>query len=223
MPRRQRTTPGGLVHHVVNRAAGRLILFEDDIDYMSFQNLVSQAQERCQMKIIAYCLMRNHWHLLLWPDTDEAITKFIHWLCTEHGRRWRRAHESVGRGAVYQGRYRASAVQSSSHLFRVWRYIERNPLRAGLVQRAEAWPWSSLSESAIGRHPQLAAPPLPRPDDWIQLVNQPQTAGELSAVRETLRAGAPYGQSYWAEQMTTQLGWRARGRPKKKGPYPFYS
>jgi putative transposase len=223
MPRRQRITPGGFVYHVVNRAAGRLILFENDIDYMAFESLVSQSQQRHPIKIIAYCLMVNHWHLLLWPDTDGAIRNFIHWLCTEHARRWRKAHDTVGRGAVYQGRYRANAIQNGRHLFAVWRYIERNPLRAGLVEKAEAWPWSSLAAPSLPKkHPQLAAPPLVKPDDWVRLVNEPQTVAELRDVRATLREGAPYGETHWMQQITDHLGWRARGRPGKKGPYPFY-
>jgi putative transposase len=207
----------------MNRAAGRLILFENDIDYMSFESLVCQAQQRHPVKIIAYCLMQNHWHLLLWPDTDNAIRNFIHWLCTEHGRRWRKAHDSVGRGAVYQGRYRACPIQNDRHLFTVWRYIERNPLRAGLVDRAEEWPWSSLSGSCLAKkHPELATPPLAKPEGWLQLVNRPQVAAEVGVVRATLREGAPYGETSWTQQMTEQFGWRARGRPGKKGPYPFY-
>jgi putative transposase len=207
----------------MNRAAGQLILFENDTDYTSFQSLVSQAQQRHHMKIIAYCLMRNHWHFLLWPDTDDAIRSFIHWLCTEHARRWRRAHDSVGRGAVYQGRYRSSAIQNDRHLFTVWRYIERNPLRAGLVERAEAWPWSSLSDSEVPRKsPELARGPLERPDSWVQLVNEPQTTGELRDVREALKQGRPYGECRWARSTTKLIGWRGHGRPAKKGPYPFY-
>ena len=221
MPRRQRITPGGFVYHVMNRAAGRLILFENDIDYMAFESLMAQAQRHHPIRIIVYCLMRNHWHLLLWPDSDGAIRNFIHKLCTEHGRRWRRSHDSIGRGAVYQGRYRTSAIQNSRHLFTVWRYIERNPLRAGLVERADAWPWSSLSASVVRHRPQLTESPISKPENWVQLVNQPQTVGELRAVRDALREGAPFGESHWMKRMTGQLdGVAAVGR-RKRGRTPF--
>lgn len=219
MSRRQRVAPAGWVYHVMNRAAGRQVLFRDPIDFASFQRLLAQAQERHRMRIIAYCLMGNHWHLLLWPDTDDAISPFLHWLCTEHGKRWRKADGTIGRGAVYQGRYRMSVVQYGQHLFRVWRYIERNALNAGLVDRAEQWPWSSLSE-AVGDRPELSPAPLAKPENWLEIVNEPQTLAELEAVREALEADRAYGDKVWMEATERGTGWKPRGRPKKV-PYSF--
>ena len=124
-----------MVYHVMNRAAGRLILFESPSDYIAFERLLSLGQRRTPMRILAYCLMSNHWHLLLWPEDDRGLSVFMHWLTTVHARRWLLARDAVGRGAVYQSRFKSIPVQTGEHLLTVWRYIERNPLRANLVLR----------------------------------------------------------------------------------------
>jgi putative transposase len=221
MPRRRRTTPAGFVYHVMNRAAGRLVLFETPSDYIAFEHVLSLGQHRTNMRILAYCLMRNHWHLLLWPDHDGALTTFAHWVTTVHARRWVLAHDSVGRGAVYQSRFKAIPVQTNQHLLTVWRYIERNPVRASLVSRAELWPWSSLGRS---RHDQVALalskPPIQLPEDWIEQVNRPATTSELQGVREAIDRGTPYGDADWPIRALGLWGFRARGRPKR-GRTPF--
>ncbi len=225
MPRRRRIAPGGLVHHVINRAAGRMILFESSSDYIAFERLLSHAQQRTPMRIIAYCLMPNHWHLLLWPENDGAVTAFMHWLTTTHARRWAMTHGAVGRGAVYQGRFKSIAVQSSEHLLTVWRYIERNPLRAKLVVRAEMWAWSSLSrERPESDRPVLGPAPIGRPQNWIEHVNATQAEGEVGKIRRSLGAGAPYGDIGWRVGTAGLSSWRPRGRPRvpEKGPYPFF-
>jgi putative transposase len=225
MPRRRRITPAGFVYHVMNRAAGRLILFDCDLDYIGFEHLLSQAQRRFNMKIIAYCLMPNHWHFLLWPETDNGIRVFVHWLCTEHAKRWRRAHDETGRGAVYQGRYRAIPIQGESHLITAWRYVERNPLRAKLINTAELWRWSSLSISRCQRDvPKLADARINLPENWIELVNQPQNVDEVRKLREALVTGTPFGDEDWRRATSTRIRWRCQGRPKtKKGPGSFFA
>ena len=220
MPRRRRSTPAGFVYHVLNRAAGRLVLFESSSDYRAFKRLLAEASQRMSMRIIAYCLMRNHWHLLLWPQEDHAVSSFMHWVTTTHARRWALAHDAVGRGAVYQSRFKAIPVQSGEHLLTVWRYIERNPLRANLVKRAEDWEWSSLSPRRETCSPTLSAPPLSRPPNWFELVNTPQTQGELEAIRRTLETAMPYGDAEWGRTTSVLVGWRPRGRPKR-GRTPF--
>lgn len=214
MPRRRRITPSGFVYHVINRAAGRLVLFESPSDYIAFERLLALGQTRSRMRILAYCLMRNHWHILLWPEADRGLTTFMHWVTTVHARRWVLAHDAVGRGAVYQSRFKSIPVQTDGHLLTVWRYIERNPLRANLVGRAEEWPWSSLSESRFKRAtPELAKPPIDLPRDWLERVNAAQTESELTPLRRSIATGEPYGDPAWREQTDDLVGWRKQGRP----------
>jgi len=125
------------------------------------------------MRIIAYCLMMNHWHLLLWPDDDRGLSRFLHWVTTTHACRHRWQTGTQGQGALYQSRFTAVAVQDLLHFLRVCRYIERNPVAANLVQRAEDWPWSSAAQRA-GAPPNLPMDdgPLPLPIEWLAIVNQ---------------------------------------------------
>ena len=222
MPRRSRSAPAGFVYHVMNRSAGRLILFESSEDYSAFIRLLSQAQRRSPMRIIAYCIMPNHWHLLLWPDQDGAMSSFIKWLGALHAARWRLAHDAIGRGAVYQSRFKSVPVQTGQPLLTVWRYVERNPLRAGLVERAELWPWSSLGASTTGDDTVTLGPsPIATPSDWVERVNALQTASELAAIRSSLESGQPFGDVAGQNWPSRKLGWRPRGRPPKRGRTPF--
>jgi putative transposase len=214
MPRRRRVAPGGFVYHVVNRAAGRLILFESASDFAAFERLLSDVLIRTGMRIIAYCLMRNHWHLLLWPSTDGDLTRFMHRLTATHARRWVLAHNAVGRGAVYQSRFKSIPVQNDHHLLTVWRYIERNPLRANLVSAAQDWDWSSLSATRSRRRAPIAcASPIERPSGWLDFVNIPHTASEIAAIRAAIQRGEPFGDAAWSTKAAQATGWHRQGRP----------
>lgn len=124
------------------------------------------------MRIISYCLMPNHWHLLLWPADDGELSRFVHWVTGTHASRWRRQTETKGEGAVYQSRFRAIPIDDALHFLRVCRYIERNPVTAKVVQRAEDWPWSSARQRA-GREAALPMDdtPTPLPENWLEIVN----------------------------------------------------
>ncbi len=230
MARRRRVAPGGYVYHVMNRAAGRLVLFESIGDYAAFERLLREAQSRTPMAIVAYCLMRNHWHLLLWPLHDRQLSTFMQWLESTHARRWRHAHDTIGRGAVYQSRFKSIPVQSDHHLLAVWRYVERNPLRANLVPSAANWEWSSLSSTRHRRKtPTLTMPAVNRPSNWLEYVNLPQTEAEVAAIRAATVSGVPFGDPLWSQAAQAAIGWRPLGRPKRgttpfrdaKGSYPF--
>jgi putative transposase len=96
------------------------------------------------MRLLSYCLMPNHWHLVLWPRADGELSDFGHWLTLTHTQRWHAHYHNVGTGHLYQGRFKSFPVARDEHFLQLCRYVERNPLRAGLVRRAEAWQWGSL-------------------------------------------------------------------------------
>ena len=91
------------------------------------------------MRLLAYCVMPNHWHLVLWPREDGDLSTFVGWLTLTHTQRWHAHRHSVGSGHVYQGRFKSFLVESDEHLWTVCRYVERNAFRAGLCERAEQW------------------------------------------------------------------------------------
>ena len=136
MPRTARASVGDYCYHVINRGNGRAEVFHADGDYQAFSGLLRQACERMPMRLLAYCLMPNHFHLALWPHHDGDLSRWMHWLLTAHVRRYHRWYDSSGH--VWQGRFKAFPIEQDEHLLTVLRYIERNPIRAGLVSRAEA-------------------------------------------------------------------------------------
>ncbi len=116
--------------------------------------------------------MANHWHLLLWPHEDGDVSRFLHRLTGTHASRYRRQTNTVSEGAVYQSRFRAVGVADSLHFLRVCRYIERNPVDARLVERAEDWPWSSARQRGQADVKfAMDEGPLPLLTDWLSIVN----------------------------------------------------
>jgi putative transposase len=212
------------VFHVLNRGNDRREIFQAADDYAAFLRVVRETQDRCPMRILAYCLMPTHWHFLLWPERDGQLGAFMQRLTTTHVRRWHLHRHTVGRGHLYQGAYKSFPVQDDEHFYTVCRYVERNALRAQLVTRAEQWQWGSLTqrlERLRGEKlPVLAAWPVSRPRNWVALVDQPQTERELEAVRLSIQRGRPFGDESWlqrtAEQLRLESTLRPRGRPKKR-------
>jgi putative transposase len=157
--------------------------------------------------------------LVLWPAADGALRRFMTWLTLTHTQRWHASHGSAGSGHLYQGRYRSCLVQADDHLLAVCRYVERNPRRARLVRRAEAWRWGSLWRRERGRGLELLADwPVPRPADWRTLVNRAEPPAELERLRVAVQRGRPFGADPWIEQMVRRFDLgstlRPRGRPK---------
>ena len=150
MGRPKRAAIGGLVYHVMNRANGRLPMFRKEADYLAFETIMAEARERVDMRILAWCLMPNHWHLVLWPRDDGDLSAFTGWLTLTHTQRWHAHRKSAGTGHLYQGRFKSFPMQDDEHFLTVCRYVERNALRAKLVRRAEAWRWGSLFAYAHG-------------------------------------------------------------------------
>jgi putative transposase len=131
MPRRPRFASAGYVFHVLNRAAGRRRIFENDADYAAFERVLHTAGERVPMRLLAYCVMPNHWHLVLWPRGDDDLSEYMRCLTVTHTQRWHLAHGTSGTGPLYQGRFKSFPVEADEHFYRVCRYVERNALPAG--------------------------------------------------------------------------------------------
>jgi putative transposase len=223
MPRKPRNAPGGLVYHVINRAAGRITLFRNDDDFTAFERILAQAHDRHPIDLFAYCLMPNHWHFLVCPEHDHDLTRFFRWLTHTHAMRWRVAHHTVGYGPLYQGRFKSFPVQCDHHLATVARYVERNPLTANLVRRAQDWQWSSLHTRQRGRGDQVKAIlsdwPINRPTDWPRTVNAPLTPKELDRLQISESRSRPFGDDRWLDQTVARLSLqhtiRPEGRPRK--------
>ena len=216
MPRTARAAVGGICYHVINRGNARGEVFHKPEDYAAFCRLLQEAADRVRMRVVAYCLMPNHFHLALWPRQDGDLSRFMQWLLTAHVRRYHRHYWSGGH--VWQGRFKAFPIQQDDHLVTVLLYIERNPLRAGLVDRADDWLWSSLR----GRETKGGVPvvvfPVPLPRQWARWVNEPMTDAEVESLRRSVNRGMPFGTEAWTRRVANRLGLEASLRPRGRPP-----
>lgn len=211
------------MYHVLNRRVGKLLLFETPGDYIAFERVLAEVVSQTRIRIVAYCVMPNHWHLLLWPRIDGELSEVMRWITVTHTQRWHTFHGTSGTGPLYQGRFKSFPVQSDEYFLTVARYVERNALRANLVRRAENWRWSSLWRRYKGnaKATSWVSPwPLTRPRNWLQYVNRAETPDELEALRESAQRGTPYGTEKWRLRTAKRLGLestlRPRGRPRKR-------
>lgn len=193
MPRHAIHRNAGHVFHVMSRATRGQVLFRDPSDYLLFQALLARAVEERLIRLLAYCLMPNHWHMALWPSADDQISAFVQWLCAVHARRLHLKCGTYGRGAVYQSRFKAVPVHTETYFYRVLRYIERNAVRGGLCERADQWPWSSASLEGRGQGIVIADWPVPRPPHWLDFVNDDEPFVDLDFIRAQTASGDSIG------------------------------
>ena len=190
MARARRNTAPGCVHHVVNRGNRKKVIFHKPGDYRAFLRILREASHRFGMRVLAFCIMRNHWHLVLWPGTDVSISAFMHWLTSTHVRRYHRHYGLTGTGHLYQARYRNDVCSDERGVLSVIRYVEGNPLAAGIVKRAEDWKWSSLHVRLAGDEDQLLSEgPLPLPENWTTYVNEHTALKPAGAAPQPRRTG----------------------------------
>src|SRR5262245_36958224 len=179
MPRSPRLIPPDSIVHVLNRGNDRRLLFADAGDFEQFLSFVLYAKMQVPTRIVAYAVMPNHWHFVIWAYSSEQVSTFMNRLTSSHAARVRAETGTVGQGHVYQDRFRAFLVDGEQHYFRLMRYVEGNPLRAGLARRAEAWTWSSLHERTNRPRGVVEAGPLRLPSGWTELVNEMMSPAEL--------------------------------------------
>jgi len=188
MPRPNRNCPDGVPQHVFNRGNRRSRIFHDSADYLGFLAALTDAADRTVVRLLSFCLMPNHWHLVLWPVRGIEVSAYMQVTMNAHLRDLQRRHGTSGTGHVYQGRFKNSAIRTEQDLLRVCRYVESNAASAGLVQRAEQWEWSSLARSGPADGINILSPwPVARPANWLEEVNQPQTNRMVREIKKRLR------------------------------------
>ena len=227
MPRPLRPVAPGLIYHVINRGNNRQTVFHDDGDHEAFLAALLDLRQRKPFELYGYCLMRNHFHLLIRP-TQDSISRVVQSLLVSHTQRYHKHHRSGGH--VWQGRFKSPVIQDDDHLLCVLRYIEANPLRAKIVRRADRYLWSSFhvngagapSELLTAATPYLNLSPYPgvRLRRWSAYVHQRPDAEELAAIRLSADRSLPYGSQRWTDQLSRRLNLdltiRPRGRPRKE-------
>jgi len=191
MPRTARAIQAGLVYHVLNRGNGRMRLFHKDADFEAFER-----------------------------RTDEALGRLMGWVGVTHVRRHHAHYHTRGGGHLYQGRFKSFPVQDDGHFLTLCRYVEANALRAGLVKRAERWPWSGLyARRHRGKELVLSDWPVDRPRNWGAAVNEAINEKDLDTLRTSVNRGRPWGGKAWVQRTAQRLDLtftlRNPGRPRK--------
>jgi len=227
MPRPLRPIDAGLVYHVINRGNNRQKVFRKRADFAAFLDALAELKERKPFELYGYCLLNNHFHLLLKPTGDASISRIMQSLLVSHTQRYHRHYQSGGH--VWQGRFKSPIIQADEHLLTVLRYIEANPLRARIVRRAEDYPWSSYRAHGMGEADPLLDPLInyqelarragDRQRKWADKVHAPLAEAQLAAIRRSSASGLPYGGQAWVKRLAKRLDLdltiRPRGRPRK--------
>lgn len=217
MPRPPRADEAGGLYHVLNRGNLRADIFRKEADFAAFERILHEGLQLYRMELYGYQLMSNHYHLVVRPLIDGEMSRFMGWIGGTHTMRYHAHYHTSGLGHVYQQRYKSFPIQDDDHFFVVCRYVERNALRAKLVDRAEDWRWGSLWRwlQKPEPDPQLLSPwPLPRLPKWVERVNEPLTTKELDAVRLSAQRGRPLGDEAWVKSIATRLNLESTMRPR---------
>jgi putative transposase len=222
MPRIARVSVGNMLYHIINRSNGKVKLFHTDDDYKHFEKLLQDGKDMVDIQIVGYCIMPNHWHLVLYPKRDGDMGEYMRWVTTTHVRQRRVKTKSIGDGHLYQGTYKSFPVETNEYAQQLIQYVEQNPLRAKLVKKAEEWRWSSLwrRERGSQREKQLLSElPIELPKNYLELVNTLSEDETINSIRTSVSKGAPFGSEHWVEKIVKKFGLestlRDPGRPKK--------
>ena len=224
MPRTARLSVGNTIYHVINRANARVQIFHNDADYAHFESLLTEGKELTGMRILAYTIMPNHWHLVLHPSHDGDMGEFMRWVTTTHVRQRRTTTttRTIGSGHLYQGAYKSFPVEEDKHLHDLIRYVEQNPLRSKLVASAQDWRWSSLwrrEQGSAKDRELLAELPTELPLNYLDSVNTILGEERLDTIRRSVNKGTPFGSLEWMDDMVQRHGLesttRGPGRPAR--------
>lgn len=222
MARVARTDVGGLSYHIINRAVGRLKIFRKPSDYLLFISLLRKYQEELGMRVLAFVVMPNHWHLLLYPKRDGDLGEFMHRLTNAHTRKVHTETKTIGTGPLYQGRYKSFIIEEDVHLLTALKYIERNPVRAKLSKICEDYLYGSARLRKYGSAEQkklLADSPVDLPRNYIRWINEPESLKELEQLRTSIHRNSPFGNDAWVDHIITKYELestvRSQGRPRK--------
>ncbi|MFZ1415882.1 MAG: transposase [Defluviicoccus sp.] len=215
MARLARVVAAGVPHHITQRGNRRQQTFFSEADYSHYRRLMAEWCARLDVAIWAYCLMPNHVHLIAVPAADDGLRRAIG---EAHRRYSRQVNFRQGwRGYLWQGRF-ASFPVDGDHLLAAARYIELNPVRAGLVSAPEDWPWSSARAHLAASDDELARtkPLLDTVGDWRALISIEPDEDEMEVIRRHERTGRPLGDEAFVERLEDSLGRPLR--PRKPGP-----
>jgi putative transposase len=211
-------------HHVTQRGNARQVILDSDADRLTYMALLREYAQLYRLSLLGYCLMSNHVHLIAVPHTEMVLAQALKQAHGRYASYWNGHKSSTGH--VWQGRF-YSCPLDERHLWEALRYVELNPVRAGMVESPERWPWSSAAT-----HCGFASPdPILKmerwrqrwaADEWNRFLMQAESAAELAALRRFTHTGRPLGSSEFVAalemSMLRPLAPKKRGRPNQATP-----
>ena len=219
----------GQPQHLIQRGNNREPIFVADDDYRFYLECLQEAAERCGSAIHAYVLMTNHTHLLATPEMQSSLPKTMQSVGRRYVQYFNFTYSRTG--TLWEGRYKATVIDSEAYLLTCMRYIELNPVRAGMVEDPSDYPWSSYGVNALGKHDKLCTPhslyqrigrnAVERQKGYQELFRKDITEVELDEIREATNKAWALGNDRFKEKIEAlarrRTTPRPRGRPKK-GP-----
>ncbi|OGQ13429.1 MAG: hypothetical protein A2026_03355 [Deltaproteobacteria bacterium RBG_19FT_COMBO_46_12] len=221
MPRIARIIGVGYPHHIIQRGNNREKVFLDRRDYERYLSFLSKYSEEKKAAVLAYCLMSNHIHLLVRPSEIEALPKMMQGITLCYSKYFNGENGRTGR--LWECRYHSSVVDGDSYLWTVSKYIENNPVRAGIVKRPEDYPYSSARAHILGRNDPLLKEPLfvrSELKEYERFIRSEEDKKTIEEIRKQTRLGKPLGNGSFLNTLSEKLGcslsFRPKGRPRKK-------
>jgi putative transposase len=221
MPRIARIVGAGYPHHIVQRGNNREKVFLDREDYERYLSFLARYSEEKETAVLAYCLMPNHVHLLVIPSEEEALAKMMQGITLCYTQYFNRKEGRTGR--LWECRYHSTVIDGDSYLWTVSKYIEKNPVRAAIVQRPEDYPYSSARAHILGRNdPLLNGHLFDRGElnEYRTFMKSEEDKRFLEEIRKQTRLGKPLGDKGFLETLSGKFGcsfcFRPKGRPTKK-------
>jgi putative transposase len=209
-------------HHITQRGNGRQYILEGEAERRVYLDLLQRNAQLHALEIVGYCLMSNHVHLVAIPHQEVAMAAALKHTHGRYASHWNAAHQSCGH--VWQGRY-YSCPLGPAHVWAAMRYAELNPVRAGMVQRAEDWTWSSAGAHCGGREPEpwlgfASWRKYWTPEKWKRYLEMGETTEELIRLRRSTHTGRPFGEGEFVSEMERKTQRRLHpgkgGRPRRK-------
>lgn len=230
MPRKPRFYVPGAPVHAVQRGHNRSAVFFDDLDYLEYLRCLKQAADSCGGAVHAYVLMTNHVHLLLTPERTDSVGRLFQSLGRHYVRYVNDTYQRYG--GLWEGRYKCNVIESQAYLLSCMRYIELNPVRAGMVDHPAEYRWSSYASNALGvsnavltQHPEyvtLGRLSGHRQSVYRGLFGAESDPDELALLRRALQTGTPLGNEKFKAEIEAildiKVGFARRGRPRKNKP-----
>jgi putative transposase len=213
MPRIARIVGAGFPHHIVERGNNRERVFMDSVDHEKYLFFLSKYSEEREAAVLAYCLMPNHVHLLVTPFKEETLAKMMQaiTLCYSRYFNWKNGRT----GRLWECRYHSTVIDRDSYLWTVSKYIENNPVRAGMVKRPEDYPYSSARAHILGRQDEKS-----ELNEYRSFIRSEEDRKIIEEIRKQTRLGKPLGDGEFLKTLSAGLGrslsFRPRGRPRKK-------